>query len=309
MILMKKFFSSVLVLLLVVNVFAQFGVKMQQPFSGEATTTPTSLGVTTMDGTNVYAFNFYNYYFVSLDLPDYDNFTTLNYSGSYIGGVDFDKDGDLYCINATNNILYKEDLQTGTFTNLGTISGLPTSYLVGLAYDNQTGTMYCLQSSWGTSGSLYTINLNTRTATYIGTITGMTNGEGLAFNASDGMLYGFNFQPSQTQLLKINPNTAAATVVGATTSFLNYYSGWFGDCDFNDLTGELIYSTYNYGASTSDIWSIDASNCTATLKATISNSQLVLAINTNSSPVPLKWYYFVFVFIIPIGIILRRRLF
>ncbi|NLU39153.1 MAG: hypothetical protein GXX78_09730 [Bacteroidales bacterium] len=306
---MKKFFSSLFVLLIVASAFAQYGVKIQKPFTGSASSiTPTLDGVS-LDGTKMYAYDFLSYYFLSLDLPGYNNMTYVNSSSVYIGGADFDNEGNLYCIQASSNVLYKEDLETGTFTSLGTITGIPTSFLVGLAYDNQTGTMYCLQTYWGTSGSLYTIDLNTLTATLVGTITGMTNGEGLAFNAEDRMLYGFNFQSAQSQLLKINPATAAATVVGTTTSFLNYASGWFGDCDFNDETGELIFSTFDGSTTTTTIWSIDASNCTAASVGTVSNAQLVLAINTTGKPVPVKGYYFILVFLIPIGIIIRRRFF
>jgi hypothetical protein len=306
---MKKSFSFLFVLLITASAFAQYGVKSQTPFPGSTSSAPKALGSVVLDGTNLYGYNFFPGTFVTVDLPGYNNLAVVNSFSNPIGGVDFDNEGNLYCIGTSSNVLYKEDFETGTVTSLGTITGLPSSSHTGLAYDNQSGTMYCLQILWGTSGNLYTIDLTTLTATFVGAITGMTNGLALAFNSKDGMLYAFNFQPSQSQLLKINPKTAAATVVGSTSSFLNYTDGYFGDCEFNDLTGELIFSTYDDGTTSTTIWSIDASNCNATAKATIPNVQLVLSINTASKPVPLKWYYFILVFLIPMGIVIRKRFF
>lgn len=267
------------------SVFAQSGVIMQKPFPETSLPSPIEPLKIPMDGTKLYAFNFYDNNFLSLDLPGYTNRTSLLNFSHYPGGVDFDESGDLYVIRATSPILYKVDFDTATVTELGTVIGLPSQYLVGLAYDAQNHTMYCLQSSWGTSGSLYTIDLTNLTATLIGTITGMTHGESLAFNLQDHMLYAYDFKPDQSDLLRINPATASAIVVGSTTAFLNYTYGWFGDSDFNDLTGELIFSTFNPGESRSSIWSIDASNSNATLVSTQDNAQLVLSINTNSVPI------------------------
>jgi DNA-binding beta-propeller fold protein YncE len=306
---MKRILTSAILLLFITTAFAQFGVKMQHPFPASGSTTVPSLKGISLDGTKLYGYNFFNYYFSSLDLPDCNNLTPLVLDTVYIGGDDFDNQGDLYCTVGANNLLYKVDFLTGTVDSLGMISGIPSYYLVGLAYDNQTGTMYCLQSYWGTSGSLYKIDLTTLAATLIGNITGMTNGEGLAFNPNDRMLYAMDFKSSQSNLLKINPATASATVVGSTTSFLNYTYGWFADLDFDDETGELIYSSYDSDSSTSSIWSINASNCSATLKGTVPNAQLVLAVNTNGKAVPVKWYYILLVFMIPAVIIVYRKLF
>ncbi len=287
------------VLLLATSAFAQYGVVSQKPFpnnqhlsSGNKLATSLALGprAVALDGTKAYAYNFFGNYYTSLDLPGFTNLKNCISSSVYIGGADFDNSGDLYVIQASSNVLYKVDYATSSITSLGAVTGLPSSYLVGLAYDGKTQTMYCLQSSWGTSGSLYTINLTTLQATLVGTIPGMTRGEALAFRSEDRMLYAFDFKPAQSDLLKINPSTGAATVVGSTTAFLNYDSGWFGDADFNDKTGELIFSTYNSASITSDIWSINAVTATPTRVNTISDAQLVLAINTatktNAAAVP-----------------------
>ena len=304
---MKKIISSLFVLLIAVSAFAQYGINIQKPVTGGGTTSSPQLSAVSLDGTKVYAYNFINYYYSSLDLPGYNNLTSVNYSESYVGGVDFDNEGNMYAITANGGNLWIEDFETGSITNLGTVAGIPTNYLVGLAFDNQTGKLYYMQCDWGSAGNLYSIDISTMTATLIGSLAGMPNCEGIAFNASDRMLYGFNFQSAQTQLYKINPSTAATTLVGTTTSFLNYTNGWFGDCDFNDLNGELIYSTFDDNTTVSTIWSIDVSNFTPTLEATVSNAQLVLAVNTNGKPVHVKWYYFILVFLIPVGIIIRRR--
>lgn len=307
---MKPIITLFFGIFLVISSYAQYGVHGYHPMSGSIPTYPKSLAGISMDGTKAYAYDFTANDFISMDLPGYSNVLSFN-NGDYMGGVDFDSNGDLYGITPGGGTiyLYKEDFGTSTFTNLGTVTGLPSQYFVGLAWDKQTSTMYCLQSSWGSSGSLYRIDLSTRVATLIGTITGMTNGEALAFNSNDRMLYAFNFQPTLTQLLKIDPTTAAASVAGTTTAFLNYDYGWFADCDFNDNTGELIYGLFDYNSSNTNIWSIDPSNCNTTLKATINGTQLVIAINTNGKPVPLKWYYFLLVFMIPIALIVRKRLF
>jgi hypothetical protein len=279
--------------------------------SGSIPTYPKSLTGIPLDGTKAFAYDFPANNFLSMDLPGYGNVLSYNV-GTSMGGVDFDSNGDLYGISPYGGTinLYKQDFATNTFTNLGAVTGgLPYEYFVGLAWDKQTNTMYCLQSTWNTSGSLYKIDLSTRVATLIGTINGMTNGEAIAFNSQDRMLYAFNFQPTFTQLLKINPTTATATIVGTTTAFLNYTNGWFSDCDFNDNTGELIYGLLDSGSGNSNIWSIDPSNCNTTLKATIPGTQLLMAINTNAESVPFKWYYFLLVFIIPIALIIRKRLF
>jgi uncharacterized repeat protein (TIGR01451 family) len=119
----------------------------------------------------------------------------------------FNSAGTLYSMDAANR-LFTVNTANGTFTLLGTVTGLPSASGGGdMAFPpTSTTTPYLL-----TNGNLYTVNIVARTSTLVGA-TGIANPTGLCF-AEDGKLYASNLAADST-IYTINPATAVSTAIG-----------------------------------------------------------------------------------------------
>jgi hypothetical protein len=90
---------------------------------------------------------------------------------------------------------------------MGTVQG---EMLSGLDMQPGTGLLFASSGNNGAhNGSLFTLEPTTGTATLIGSIGGIASVPSIAFD-SDGTLYGSGFDG----LIRINPATAAPTIVG-----------------------------------------------------------------------------------------------
>jgi hypothetical protein len=110
------------------------------------------------------------------------------------------------------SVLATVNLATGNLNNLGPITA--PSVISGLAYDEATDTLYGITAG-GVPADLITINRATGQATVVGP-TGYTRIGSIEFGP-DGFLYGgttFSGAPNANALLRINPATGAATLVG-----------------------------------------------------------------------------------------------
>ncbi|MFN2395795.1 MAG: carboxypeptidase regulatory-like domain-containing protein [Bacteroidales bacterium] len=147
-----------------------------------------------------------------------------------------------------NGSLHTVDPATGDYTLVGA-----TGYsLTGLAYDQNSGTMYASGFD-GTNSQLYTVDLNTGAATLVGQIsTGIVIG--IAADA-DGNMYGINLDDN---LYTIDANTGTGTVVGPLGVTINYAQDIAFDRD-NDVLYGALYTT------TGGLYTIDVTTGAATL--------------------------------------------
>jgi hypothetical protein len=304
---MKNFLLVAFVLLLSINSFGKYG-------SGiiHSSTTPASnqaLSGIPLDGTKAYSYDYYSTYFLSMDLPLFDNISSYNYSyPMQFGGLDFNNKGDLICITTWSPSLFIQDYKTSTISYLGNVSGISLDDYSGLAWDGTNEIMYGIGFNWSgsfgiNSSTLFAINLNTLSATVIGVIPGVDVCLSLAFDANNNQLYTIDL--NNGNLIRINPANASSTVVGNTG--LPRFEV-FLESDFNDLNSNLILSMVT-PSNNSNIWKVNPNDASLTLLATVPGTMLLTAINTLSSPVPVKWYYFLLVFFIPIALIVLKRLF
>ncbi|HEY0407069.1 MAG TPA: DUF11 domain-containing protein [Pyrinomonadaceae bacterium] len=128
--------------------------------------------------------------------------------GTQMVRLAFNSAGTLYSMDAAN-VLYTVNTANGTFTALGTVSGLPAAAGGGdLAFPpTSTTTAYLL-----TNGNLYTVNIGARTSALIGA-TGITNPTGLCF-ATNGSLYASNLAANST-IYTVDTATATSTAIGS----------------------------------------------------------------------------------------------
>jgi hypothetical protein len=175
------------------------------------------------------------------------------FAGDFVGG-DF---STMYVVNYDNNGLYAVDTATGAYTQIGTTtppSGTTFSGLTGAP----DGTMYGLATSCSTS-YLVTVDVTTGATTVIGSLSGVGCGIDLAFNTNDGMIYVVDLLTDS--LFRVNPETAAATLVGSTGINANYAQGM----DFEEESGILYWAAYNGNTSTGELRVLDMSTGASTL--------------------------------------------
>ncbi|RLF31669.1 MAG: hypothetical protein DRN07_06680, partial [Thermoplasmata archaeon] len=185
-------------------------------------------------------------------------------------------DGTWYVVEYGTGALYTVDPVTGTMTLIGS-TGVD---LTGIAYDDNTGTMYA-------SGAydLYTIDLSTATATYVGPFgTG-----GLMIDIAcdnDGNLYGHDI--GTDSIYSIDPSTGAATLIGSTGLAANYAQGMEYDKN-NDILYLAAYDIYAGGG----LYTVDLSTGAATLVGAFEGGAEVcaLAIPYTTGP-PQELVYF-----------------
>jgi hypothetical protein len=153
------------------------------------------------------------------------------FAGDFVGG-DFDT---MYVVNYDNNGLYAVDTATGAYTQIGTTTP-PAGSINGLS-GTPDGTMYGIAGDCSTS-YLVTIDIPSGETTNIGSIPGVGCGIDLAYNTNDDMIYVVDLLTSS--LFRVDPVTAAATLVGSLGVSPNYAQGM----DFEEESGVLYWATY-----------------------------------------------------------------
>ena len=158
--------------------------------------------------------------------------------------MDLTPDGStLYAIEYVSNHAYGTiDLNTGTWTNVGNITGPALgANISGLSVDPTTGDWYLL-SLEGTGSMLYVGNMATGVFSQVGLVESSGFMIDLAID-SQGNAYGHNI--SDDSLWSINLSTGAGTVIGPTGFAANYAQGM--DFDYADDT---LYATIYTGGGT-----------------------------------------------------------
>ncbi len=133
-------------------------------------------------------------------------------AGGAVNGLGYDPNaGVLYGVIQASGQLVRINTTTGAATLIGT--GNAGTTIGGLEFDPRSNTLYGVNDAAGGT-TLVTFNTTTGAITTIGVLgAGATDCNGLAVT-DDGQLWTIN-APTQ-QLLRINPATGAATLVGPT---------------------------------------------------------------------------------------------
>jgi subtilisin family serine protease len=153
------------------------------------------------------------------------------FAGDFVGG-DFDT---MYVVNYDNNGLYAVDTATGAYTQIGTTTP-PLGTISGLS-GTPDGTMYGIAGDCTTS-YLVTVDITSGATTNIGAISGVGCGIDLAYNTNDDMIYVVDLLTDS--LFRVDPATAAATLVGSLGVGANYAQGM----DFEEESGVLYWAAY-----------------------------------------------------------------
>ena len=164
---------------------------------------------------------------------------------------------------AASSTLYTVDVQTGTVTQVGTLT---TDFgITGLAYDTTTDTYYAVTGDFGSdpnaTGSLYEIDVTTPSATLVGSLTGSDILLDAAFDDS-GTLYGIDRDTDE--LFEIDTATGAATLVGGLGFDTNFDTGM----SFDTLSGDMYFfglRSVAGGNFAAEWYTVDLATGTATL--------------------------------------------
>jgi len=134
--------------------------------------------------------------------------------GEQMQGLAFDPDARRF-LAVTDDAIAPQRLLSFAFdgtdiVETGTISGIVSDKLYGLACDPASQTLYGIDQ---TDGQLYTIDTDTALATPVGLPAGKEIGA-LTFNPDDGRLYAIDDSPgTKSRLLTIDPDTGQHTTV------------------------------------------------------------------------------------------------
>lgn len=152
---------------------------------------------------------------------EFISFNSLPSGGVNDFGMTFTCDDSIYVTSVFNSTLYKLDFE-GNAQVVGSVGALNANISALAAIGNPTE-LYGLGNGDTHSPSLYSIDANTGIATAIGPLgaVGEYNEGGLGFD-SDGVLWAITDRSlvdsgSGSQILRINVETGAATVVSSTT--------------------------------------------------------------------------------------------
>ena len=158
-------------------------------------------------------------------------------------------DGAWYVSPYGLGTLYTVDPTTGVMTLIG---GSVAGGYTGIAYDDNTGTMYGI--AYSTTSDLYTIDIGTGTSTLVGTI-----GSQLFIDMAidnDGICYGHDIVSDS--IYTIDLSTATPTLVGLTGISCNYAQGMAYDKN-NEVLYLAAYTT------TGSLYTVDVTTGHATL--------------------------------------------
>lgn len=165
---------------------------------------------------------------------------TAYYAGDFVGR-DYSQ---MYVIDYNLNELHTLHTTTGADTTIGASNPLAGHVWAG-ATGTADGTLYA-SSTDGSSSYLYTVNTGTGAATVVGQITNAPTIIDIAIN-SDGEMYGVDI--SGDNLVRIDPLTAAGTVIGSIGFSADYAQGM----DFEEVSGVLYLAAYNSDTSRGEL--------------------------------------------------------
>jgi hypothetical protein len=192
-------------------------------------------------------------------------------AGDFLGS-DYSR---IYALNHDTDEFVTINTTTAARTVLG-VSSQP-QYWTGMA-STLGGTLYASASTCGTSSTLYRVNPSNGALTWVGNITNGPCIIDIAINAA-GQMYGVDLSDV---LVRIDPATAAGTVVGPLGFNANYSQGM----DFDDATGTLYLAAFNGDTLQGELRIANTTTGNTTLVGVFPNAAEVdlLSIKAGSSP-------------------------
>ena len=198
-----------------------------------------------------------------------------------VGGLTFDNNGILYGVSSEGRLL-TINTNNGHGTLVGYIPDM-LSYSTGLANDPTTDMLYGITAE-GASVSSYLVKYSKANAAV--TPIGDTSANaivGLSFDAT-GQLWGIDGRPTNEELIKINKNTGASTVIGAGgLSALPY----IGSLAIGN--GGTFYAIHN-GEDDLELVTIDPNTGTPTVQGVITGLDVVTTyqdiVGLSVAPIP-----------------------
>ncbi|WP_026199094.1 S8 family serine peptidase [Lamprocystis purpurea] len=167
-------------------------------------------------------------------------------AGDFIGG-DFTK---LYALDYATNQLHSLDTVTGATTVIAAAAPIAGETWTGMS-GGSNGVMYASGSVCGSSSTLYSVNLTTGEPTVIGPITNGPCIIDIAMSPDNTFIYGVDIM--NNVLVRIDPATAAGTVVGSVGVDANYAQGM----DFDDASGILYWAAWTSDSGAGEMRVID----------------------------------------------------
>jgi Cys-rich repeat protein len=196
-----------------------------------------------MAGAQAFAVDVYPGYNL-VNIPDTDVPGTWTVVASQPGNTYFAGDfinGDfstLYVIDYSLNQLQALDTATGAVQVIGSCLARSGESWSGMS-GGLDGVMYAASTS-ASNSTLYTVNLATGAATEVGQITNAPAIIDIAMSP-DMVLYGVDIV--NDALVRIDPQTAAGTVIG----FIGFDANYAQGMDFEEESGVLYLAAYNNG--------------------------------------------------------------
>jgi len=197
-------------------------------------------------GSIAYGFDVNNKIFMSFDMDDPSNATTIaNVTVVPFGGTFDESNTDvMYIIDYNDGAVKKVEVATGNVTTVGPAGLQSGDTPTGLTCDKSTGTFYAASTS-GTESMLYTIDPATGASTVIGP-TGIPALIDIAIDG-DGQMYGYDIVGDNAY--KIDKTNGTSTMIGSIGFNASYAQGmcW-------DPASDAIYmAAYNAGTSAGEL--------------------------------------------------------
>jgi len=201
-------------------------------------------------GSTAYGFDVNNGAFMSFDVDDPSNPTTIASVPITPFGGTFDATHSdfMYVIDYNDGAIKKVDVATGDVTTVGP-AGLQSGYTpTGLTCDKSTGNFYA-SSTNSTESLLYTIDPATGAATLIGP-TGIPALIDITIDGT-GQMYGYDIIGDNAYM--IDKATGASTVIGSIGYDANYAQGMSWDPESDNI----YLSAYNNASGTGELRILD----------------------------------------------------
>jgi hypothetical protein len=187
-------------------------------------------------------------------------------STAFVQAGSFDANGIWWGVRYSTAAIVKIDTSTGILTQKGTVTGIGTGSITGLAWDFTTNTMYALNYVSGAS-TVGTLNLSTYVYTPLaGTLTTGLPIDMACSNSGQLYVHVVTSPTTQSQIYSVNKTTGIFTPLSATTGFVaNYAQGMSWDHSVD--TGYL--AAYNYGTNAGELRKINIATGATTLIGTL----------------------------------------
>jgi hypothetical protein len=197
-------------------------------------------------GSTAYGFDVNNGIFMSFDMDDPSNATTIaNVSIVPFGGTfDASNTDFMYVIDYNDGAIKKVEVATGNVTTVGTAGLQSGDNPTGLTCDKSTGILYA-SSTNGTESMIYTIDPATGAATVIGP-TGIPALIDIAIDGT-GQMYGYDIVADNAY--KIDKTNGTSTMIGS----IGFNSSYAQGMGWDPASDAIYMAAYNAGTSAGEL--------------------------------------------------------